>query len=441
MSPRTILSLSLAGLLGLVALALAWAFLAPAPLAGSTSYAIVDGSSMEPALERGDLALLRPQPSYEVGDVVGYHSLALDRLVLHRIVGRAGERYVLKGDANEFRDAERPTRDRLVGRLWVGVPIAGSALAWLHDPTHAGLLVGAVAFVLLGGLAGLGALRRRRRAPQSARGGPLTPGLARPALVVAGGLLGVSLLAAAVAFTHPRESTVEVGSAYRMHGTFSYAAAAEPGVVYPSGVVETGDPVFLRLVDRLDVAFDYGVDAAAATALGGTISLAAELSDGAGWQRTIVLHRERRFTGSSALATGTLDLRAIATLLRGFERQSGTSAGSYLITLRPVVELRGTVSAVPVADSFSPSLAFRVDRLRLAPEANGGEPDFAVEQDGSIAQLRDTMVRFQGYGVSVPLLRAAAPLGIAVAALALLAIWRLQARGAQAAAAPVTVES
>jgi hypothetical protein len=226
-----------------------------------------------------------------------------------------------------------------------------------------------------------------------------------------------------------------------MHGTFSYAAAAEPGVVYPSGVVETGDPVFLRLVDRLDVAFDYGVDATAATALGGTISLAAELSDGAGWQRTIMLDRERRFTGSSALATGTLDLRAIATLLRGFERQSGTGAGSYLITLRPVVELRGTVSAVPVADSFSPSLAFRVDRLRLAPEANGGEPDFAVEQDGSIAQLRDTMVRFQGYGVSVPLLRAAAPLGIAVAALALLAIWRLQARGAQAAAAPVTVES
>jgi hypothetical protein len=52
------------------------------------------------------------------------------------------------------------------------------------------------------------------------------------------------------------------------------------------------------------------------------------------------------------------------------------------------------------------------------------------------------MVRFQGYGVSVPLLRAAAPLGIAVAALALLALGLFQTRGAPAsAAAPVTVDS
>ena len=436
MSPRTVLAVSLAGLVGLVAVVLAWAFLAPAQFAGSTSYAIVDGSSMQPVLERGDLGLLRPQDAYEVGDVVGYRSAALGRVVLHRIVGRDGERYVLKGDANGFRDAERPTADQVVGRLWVTVPVAGSVLAWLRDPTRAGLVVGAAAFVLLGGLTGLGALRRRRRSPQAAQsGGGLSAGFARPALVLTGGLLGASLLAAVVAFANPRQTTVEVGAAYRMLGTFSYGATAEPGVVYPDGAVETGDPVFLRLVDRLDVGFDYGVEAPDGSALAGTISLAAELSDGAGWRRTILLDRERPFAGSSAVAAGTIDLRAIAGLLRDFERQSGTSSGSYLITLKPVVELRGAMSAVPVTDSFSPSLVLRLDRLRLAPEASGDGPDFSRAQDGSITETRDTVVSIRGYGVSVPLLRAAAPLGVAVSALALLAVWLLQDRRAHASGA------
>lgn len=438
MTPRAVFSLCLAGLIGVISLGLAWAFLAPTQLAGSTVYAIVDGSSMEPALERGDLALLRQRASYDVGDVVGYRSAELDRIVLHRIVGRDGDRYVMKGDANDFRDGERPAADQVVGRLWVAVPVAGSVLAWLRDPTRAGLVVGGVAFVLLGGLAGLGGLRRRRRSAKAAQsGGGLSAGFARPALVLAGGLLGVSLLAAVVAFANPRQTTVEVGSAYRMLGTFSYAATAEPGVVYPDGAVETGGPVFLRLVDRLDVGFDYGVNAPDGSALAGTISLGAELSDGAGWRRTILLDRERRFTGSSAVAAGTLDLRAIVGLLRDFERQSGTSSGSYLVTLKPVVELRGTVSAVPVTDSFSPSLVLRLDRLRLAPEASGGGPDFSRAQDGSITETRDTVVSIRGYGVSVPLLRAAAPLGVAVSALALLAIWFLQDRRAYASAAAV----
>lgn len=440
MSPRTALSLSLAGLAGLVALVLAWMFLAPAQLAGSTTYAIVDGSSMEPVLEQGDLALLRPRGSYAVGSIVGYRSAELGRIVLHRIVARDGERYVLKGDMNGFRDVERPTPDQLVGGLWLTVPTAGWVLAWLQDPTHAGLLVGAAAFVLLGGLAGLGALRRRRRSTEAAQrvGRVAAPGLVRPALVLAGGLLGVSLLAAAVAFANPRQRTVEVSSAYRMQGTFSYAAAAEPGVVYPDGAVETGDPVFLRLVDRLDVGFDYGVEAPEASALGGTISFAAEISDGAGWKRTLPLDPERSFTGSSAVASGTLDLGAIGELLRSFERQSGTSPGSYLVTLKPVVELRGTVSAAPVTDSFSPSLVLRADRLRLAPETSGtGGADFAREQDGSITETRDTVVSFRGYGVSVPLLRAAAPLGVAVSMLSLLAVWFLQERSAHGSAAAV----
>lgn len=439
MSPRGVFSLCLAGLLGLAALALAWAYLAPAQLAGGTAYAIVDGSSMEPVLEQGDLALLRRQASYEVGDVVGYRSAELDRIVLHRIVARDGERYLLKGDANEFRDTDQPTADRLVGALWITVPAAGSALGWLQDPAHAGLAVAAVAFVLLGGLSGIRLLMRGRPGGrEQSRGRPHRTDGARLGFLLAGGLLGLSLIAVVIAFTHPRASTAEVDDAYRMRGAFTYTASAAPGVIYPDGLVETGDPVFLRAVDRLDVRFDYGVDTPHPNALDGTISLAAAISDGAGWTRTIPLAPERGFTDSSGSAAGTLDLRAITALLRSFEQQSGTSPGSYLVTLEPDVNLRGTVSGVPVNGSFRPELAFRLDRLRLVPEPDAaGAVDFTRGQNGTIAMTRDSVVSFHGYSVPVPVLRWAAPLAVAASVLALLAAWALQERGARGPAAAV----
>ena len=78
------------GILGTVAafaaLALAWTFFAPTQLGGGTSYAIIVGSSMEPKLHRGDLAVVRKQRVYRAGDVVMYESRELGSKVLHRIV-------------------------------------------------------------------------------------------------------------------------------------------------------------------------------------------------------------------------------------------------------------------------------------------------------------------------------------------------------------------
>lgn len=50
---------------------------------------------------RGRPSLVR----YDVGDVVAYRNLQLDTVVLHRIVAREGERYVLQGDSNTWLDS------------------------------------------------------------------------------------------------------------------------------------------------------------------------------------------------------------------------------------------------------------------------------------------------------------------------------------------------
>jgi signal peptidase I len=117
-----------------VVLTAAWWFLAPAQLGGSTSFTTVDGTSMLPSLHRSDLVALRAARAYRVGDVAGYHSTLLRRVVLHRIVAIHGDRYVFKGDHNSFLDPDHPTRAQLVGKLWFHVPSAGHAVAALHVP-------------------------------------------------------------------------------------------------------------------------------------------------------------------------------------------------------------------------------------------------------------------------------------------------------------------
>jgi signal peptidase I len=142
----------------------AWLLLAPAQLGGATRYAVVEGSSMEPGLSRGDLVLVRAGPEPVVGDVVLYRDPSLRARVLHRVKDVENGRLVLQGDANDFLDDARPRPSEVIGTYWFSVPRAGTALLWLAQPLHAALL----AFVLtIVALAGGGAARPAARGEAS----------------------------------------------------------------------------------------------------------------------------------------------------------------------------------------------------------------------------------------------------------------------------------
>ena len=136
----------------LAILVVAWWLLAPPQLGGSTSFATVDGTSMLPSLKRSDLVALRAAGSYRVGDIVGYHSTLLHRVVLHRIVAIHAGRYTFKGDNNSFLDPDHPSRAQLVGKLWFHLPAAGKAIGLLHVPWIVALIAGLLALAVgLGG--------------------------------------------------------------------------------------------------------------------------------------------------------------------------------------------------------------------------------------------------------------------------------------------------
>ena len=199
----------------------AWLYLAPTQIGGTTRYVTTNGISMEPSFHTGDLALVRPADQYRVGQVVAYHSTLLHVTVLHRIVAHRGGRYFFKGDNNNFIDPTHPTRNELIGALWLRVPHGGRVLAWLHSPLAAAALTGFAALLLL---SAFGERRRRRnrrkRASESGRQGAIrmnnqSHGAGRlinvRALLIASVVaMGAFLSLGVIAFTSPLHRSVAV---------------------------------------------------------------------------------------------------------------------------------------------------------------------------------------------------------------------------------------
>lgn len=160
-----------ATLLLLVGLLLTWALvLRPTALGGPASYIFVRGDSMLPTLETGDLAVLHTADDYRAGEVIAFRipdgEPGEGALVIHRIVsGSAQHGFVMRGDNRDQLDEWRPTQDEIAGRLWLRVPAAGSAVAWLRQPgVFAPLAAGLVVFFIL---AGGGSKRLPRRASET----------------------------------------------------------------------------------------------------------------------------------------------------------------------------------------------------------------------------------------------------------------------------------
>lgn len=362
--------------LGAVAmLAVAWYVLAPPQLGGSTTYAIVHGSSMEPRFHRGDLVLLRPSSEYRVGDIVSYESKDLGRPVMHRIVKRSGDGYVFKGDNNDFLDSSKPQQAKVTGKFWLRIPGGGKVLGSLRTPAVAAVLAGLLALLLVGGGSEAGVPRRRRRAAARERVllerdrlgtalRSLDRDTANTALLACGAVGACCLLIALLAFGRPTTRSVPTEH-YRQTGTFSYSATAPKGTVYPTGRVGTGETVFTRLVGRLGVRFDYGLRSKAPRSLWGTSKLVARVQGDNGWERTLVLQPTKTFEGESVSVRGTLDLAALNELSKRVQKETETFSDSFALTLVPTITQGGTVAGQTVKARFAPALAMRLNGSAL----------------------------------------------------------------------------
>src|SRR5579862_7252487 len=256
-SPKRLILVLAIGAVG----AIAWHMTAPSALGGSADYSITSGISMAPRFTSGDLAVVHGVSDYRVGDIVLYRSAVIHRPVLHRIIKIQAGHYYFKGDNNNFVDPGYATRSELVGKLWVRVPVAGKVLQWLASPLKASIIAGLLVLMLSGGFYGDRKRRGRAKTSLSDLVGRLPvhrlerlPGV--PTMVVGGLLVALGLALAVSGFTKPMTTTAASQNAFRDTGAFSYSGhVTRPSVEYPSGVVRTGHPIFLSVLDNVRFAF------------------------------------------------------------------------------------------------------------------------------------------------------------------------------------------
>jgi hypothetical protein len=355
--------------LGVSVLVVAW-FVArpvlPHTLAGQAIYVSTHGTSMLPRFHAGDLALVRPDRSYSVGQVAAYRSVTLrGATVLHRIVAIHHGVYTFKGDHNTWLDPDHPTRADLIGTLRFRVPRGGRVHAALVRPI---VLVPVVLVLLLAG-SGASARRRKRRRRGVRLAEPEPAPRARPGVratvLPAAAAVAVAAVAAAalwsVPATHAATETWPVSETARL----SYSARVAPGAAYPTGRVLSNEPVFTRLVDRLDVALDGRV--AAGAPLGRVtrvVRLRAVVGGTAGWERSVPLGIAR-ITGRHATAHASFDVRLLRLLESQLALEAGGSVSATSVSLRADVRTVAMVAGEPVTLHATPRLDLQLSSVAL----------------------------------------------------------------------------
>lgn len=96
---------------------------------------VVLSGSMEPAIHTGSVVVIKPEPSYQVGDVITFGVDNRERIpVTHRIIGREGNRFVTQGDANDNIDPGTVAPREIIGAVQFSVPYLGYVLEFTKTP-------------------------------------------------------------------------------------------------------------------------------------------------------------------------------------------------------------------------------------------------------------------------------------------------------------------
>ena len=430
-------------------LALFWLTFAPLRLGGDAIYVVTSGISMEPRFHTGDLAILRPDPPYHLGEIVGYIAPRIG-IVMHRIIGISHGRFLMKGDNNDFIDPYHPLPSDIVGRLWLHVPKVGTLF---NSPVRREITSISVAGVLAGIVTApmarhrhhrrkdtdvrRGSTRRQRTAAHPSTGVLGTPGQIAASIVAIVALASVVL--GVLSFTKAATAVASEQLGYSEHGTWTYRAPAT-GDVYAGGAATTGQPIYPKVAPTLYVRFAYR--ALSGTRLRGLVGTARLVvgvtSSSSGWSRTLSSGAPVAFSGSRIALGTTIDLRSLVALIRSIDAQTGQPTsffGAYQITVRAEVRTTGRIGPARLIAAFGPSLPLSFDGQDAQVDASlpgSGGPTLAEllgpSSTGSVTVHRTVDATFNlfGHHPTVAGARHAALIGLAAALLGLLVLGALR---------------
>ncbi len=109
------------------------------PVTGNYKIMIVQSGSMEPTIKTGSIVIVRPAPSYDVGDVITFGPTPRGKIsTTHRIVAEniknGLETYTTKGDSNDSADLKGVLQKDVLGKMYLSIPFVGYALTAVKEP-------------------------------------------------------------------------------------------------------------------------------------------------------------------------------------------------------------------------------------------------------------------------------------------------------------------
>jgi len=251
-----------------------------------------------------------------------------------------------------------------------------------------------------GGRAGTGAMRSLRRSapgflaasrlprlPDAASRG--LAGLARSVLALPGGpvpvaIAGLAMLAVAgYAWSQPLHTDRVQMRPFVVEYAFDYATRLPPNLVYEQRTLGFGDPIFLSVVDTVELTVAWSVPRGDVTVSGGQLAITTLLRSDAGWTRVIERVPVVEVDGLRAASTVRLDFPEALELARTVDAATGVVRPVRLEVLvetlldDPVTT--GVQGGAAVDGYSSATLSFvlddRVIRLSEVPVAAPRESD------------------------------------------------------------------
>ena len=390
-----------------VLIGLAWfGWLRPTALGGSASYVVVQGHSMEPTYEDGDLVLIREAAAYREGDIIAFRAGGTfddPTRIIHRIVGDAGDgTFNTQGDNRDELDPWTPGADDILGKAVLHIPMAGQAAGFLTQPATFAALGGAAVVV--------GGERRRRRRRTRGRLGqeaPIMKHLRRTEPREAVPRPTADAPSRVARFTHPRwafvglivtcflavpllsitwsalrapDSTERmeqvgqldagIGVDYRFTGAKSavYPTGEVTATPTAAGAVVPDAPLYSRLLDRLELELAFRSTAEGADALVATYGAEVAIETPSGWSTTIRQIEPTTFDGSAS-ETLAINLRAVALQVAAVAELTGVDSGEYSILVTPTLSVAGPSDAGQVQEQLHAPLSFAVKGNVITPNA------------------------------------------------------------------------
>ncbi|WP_129628340.1 signal peptidase I [Candidatus Oscillochloris fontis] len=397
-SPSTLpANLKIALMIG--AMGFAWFLFAPIQFGGRVAAIIVNGNSMEPVYYRGDLVLIQTTSSYQIGDIVTYQHPEIGP-VIHRIIGREGERWIFQGDHNDYIDPYRPVDADLIGRAWVHIPNLGK---WLVQVRQSPLLL---ALLMTGGVIIMVRRTQAEHPNRTQRGTPPNSDLRQWAMTLLALLAVAGLALAGFAFTRPTSKAGVENLNYQHQARFRYSADAPAGL-YDSSAAYSGDPIFRQLSQRLSVDFEYQFSSDQAVMVGGRYGMAVVLSSQNGWRRTIILVEDQAIQSTSLSIHSEIELRRLNEIIAQFEAQTGLKNQQFTLAFIPRIELEGAVGGMSVQESFAPPLRFHVDQLQIQMISNeDGSDPLTPQQQGVLNRPHSEAASMKLLGITMDVAQA-----------------------------------